>query len=144
VIVFETHSITEDNERGIATGWHPGRLSDAGRVLARELGDRRRRDGIELVFSSDLRRAVETAEIAFGATSIPILHDWRLRGCNYRRTERRGPRRARARATRGISIVRIRLGELAPGDSAGSLLPRRPCSMLGVIESWSSATMATR
>jgi hypothetical protein len=37
-IVFETHSITEDNERGIATGWHPGRLSDQGRLLARGLG----------------------------------------------------------------------------------------------------------
>ncbi|GIH46885.1 Histidine phosphatase superfamily (branch 1) [Microbispora rosea] len=28
-IVYETHSITEDNERGIATGWLPGRLSEA-------------------------------------------------------------------------------------------------------------------
>jgi len=26
-IVFETHSISVDNERGIATGWLPGRLS---------------------------------------------------------------------------------------------------------------------
>jgi 2,3-bisphosphoglycerate-dependent phosphoglycerate mutase len=29
-IVFETHSISTDNERGIATGWLPGRLSEAG------------------------------------------------------------------------------------------------------------------
>jgi broad specificity phosphatase PhoE len=82
-IVFETHSVTEDNERGIATGWHPGRLSDKGRLLARELGARRRSDGIRAVYSSDLRRAVETAEIAFGHTPIPIRHDWRLRECNY-------------------------------------------------------------
>jgi len=26
-IVFETHCLSEDNERGIATGWLPGRLS---------------------------------------------------------------------------------------------------------------------
>ena len=26
-LVFETHSITEDNELGRATGWLPGRLS---------------------------------------------------------------------------------------------------------------------
>ena len=82
-IVFETHSLTEDNERGIATGWHHGRLSGRGRLLARELGERRRDDGIEVVFTSDLRRAVETAEIAFGGTPIPILHDWRLRECDY-------------------------------------------------------------
>jgi hypothetical protein len=33
-IVYETHSISEDNERGIATGWLPGRLSEEGRRLA--------------------------------------------------------------------------------------------------------------
>ena len=29
-IVFETHSISADNEHGIATGWHDGQLSRAG------------------------------------------------------------------------------------------------------------------
>ena len=82
-IVFETHSISEDNERGIATGWHPGRLSQEGRRLAVELGNRRRNDGIQTIFASDLRRAIETVEIALGDTAIPILHDWRLRECDY-------------------------------------------------------------
>jgi 2,3-bisphosphoglycerate-dependent phosphoglycerate mutase len=44
-IVFETHALTEDNERGIATGWLPGRLSERGRVNAAEIGRRRRDDG---------------------------------------------------------------------------------------------------
>ncbi len=82
-IVFETHSISEDNERGLATGWHHGRLSQTGRQLAEELGQRRRQDGIHTVFTSDLRRAVETVEIALGNTPIPILQDWRLRECDY-------------------------------------------------------------
>jgi len=82
-LVFETHSITEDNEQGIATGWLPGRLSPAGRDLAHDLGRRRRDDGIAAVFCSDLARAVETASIAFGGTAIPVLHDWRLRECDY-------------------------------------------------------------
>ncbi len=55
-IVFETHSTTEDNENGIATGW-----------------------------SSDLLRAAQTAAIAFGGTTISVLLDWRLRECNYGR-----------------------------------------------------------
>ena len=80
-IVFETHSISEDNERGIATGWHHGQLSEKGLMLAAELGQRRRNDGIQAIFTSDLGRAVETTEIAFG--DMPILHDWRLRECDY-------------------------------------------------------------
>jgi len=80
-IVFETHSWTEEMDRGTATGWLPGGLSAKGRGLAAELGDRRR--DVDTVFTSDLARAVETAEIAFGSSSTPILHDWRLRECDY-------------------------------------------------------------
>ena len=82
-LVYETHSISVDNERGIATGWLPGELSNEGRRRAQELGRRRRDDGIACVFTSDLRRAVETAEIAFASTAIEIRQDARLRECNY-------------------------------------------------------------
>ena len=81
-VVFETHSTTLDNERGIATGWLPGELSPRGRENARELGERRRDDGIACVFTY-LRRAVETAEIAFAGSGIEIRQDERLRECNY-------------------------------------------------------------
>jgi 2,3-bisphosphoglycerate-dependent phosphoglycerate mutase len=82
-VVFETHSTTVDNEEGRATGWLPGELSPQGRIQARELGTRRVGDGIDVVFVSDLARAVQTAEIAFGGSGIPVLHDWRLRECDY-------------------------------------------------------------
>jgi 2,3-bisphosphoglycerate-dependent phosphoglycerate mutase len=82
-IVFETHSWSEDNDLGNATGWLPGALSERGQELARELGARRRDDGISAVFSSDLRRAMQTAEIAFANMVMPILADWRLRECDY-------------------------------------------------------------
>ena len=82
-ITFETHSTTMDNEAGLATGWLPGKLSPAGRDQARRLGDRRRNDSVDAVFTSDLARAVETATLAFQSTAIPVLHDWRLRECDY-------------------------------------------------------------
>jgi alpha-ribazole phosphatase/probable phosphoglycerate mutase len=37
------------------------------------------------VFTSDLGRAVETASVAFAGTGLPVLHDWRLRECDYGR-----------------------------------------------------------
>jgi broad specificity phosphatase PhoE len=82
-IVFETHSTTEDNECGLATGWLPGRLSQRGRADALELGERRRDDDLAAVFTSDLARAAETTAIAIGSTDVPVLHDWRLRECDF-------------------------------------------------------------
>jgi alpha-ribazole phosphatase/probable phosphoglycerate mutase len=82
-IIFETHSVSLDNELGVATGWLHGSLSEAGKRLAKELGKRRRRDNIGAVFTSDLGRAVETAHIAFGGTDVPIYLEPRLRECNY-------------------------------------------------------------
>ncbi len=82
-IIYETHSLTTDNEAGTATGWLPGELSARGRRLAVELGKRRRTSNVAAVFVSDLGRAVDTAQIAFGDSPIPIRTDTRLRECNY-------------------------------------------------------------
>jgi broad specificity phosphatase PhoE len=82
-VVFETHSLTTDNEAGLATGWLDGQLSERGKVLAAELGRRRRHDGLAAVFSSDLGRAVQTVQVAFGGSGIPVHLDARLRECDY-------------------------------------------------------------
>jgi broad specificity phosphatase PhoE len=47
------------------------------------MGRRRRDGGIAAAFTSDLRRAAETAEIAFSDTDIAILYHWRLRECDF-------------------------------------------------------------
>ncbi|AVT29696.1 histidine phosphatase family protein [Plantactinospora sp. BC1] len=82
-IVYETHATTTDNEAGLATGWRPGQLSEQGRREARELGERRRDDGLHVVFCSDLARAVETVELAFPLRELPVHRDTRLRECDY-------------------------------------------------------------
>jgi broad specificity phosphatase PhoE len=82
-VVYETHSTTLDNENGIATGWLPGELSATGRENARELGLRRRDDGLDVIITSDLARAVQTVDIAFPGVDIPVLTDPRLREVNY-------------------------------------------------------------
>ncbi|PRX96727.1 histidine phosphatase family protein [Allonocardiopsis opalescens] len=75
-IVFGTRSISEDNERGIAAGRLPGRLSEQGRRLAAELGERRRENGVAAVLSSDLARAAETELPRFrpGARVLIVGH----------------------------------------------------------------------
>ncbi len=82
-VVFETHSWSEDNDRGVATGWLGGRLSTRGRALAGELGERRHGDGLDAVVCSDLARARETVELAFRGLWVPLFYDWRLRECDY-------------------------------------------------------------
>ncbi|WP_144119997.1 histidine phosphatase family protein [Catellatospora sichuanensis] len=82
-LVYETHSPTLDNEAGFATGWLPGELSPTGLRKAAELGERRRGERIDLVVSSDLHRAVQTARIAFGGTGVEHRTDRRLREINY-------------------------------------------------------------
>ncbi|MCT9934953.1 histidine phosphatase family protein [Planotetraspora sp. A-T 1434] len=79
--MYETHSTTTDNEAGIATGWLAGELSPRGREEAGELGARRRDDGLAAVFTSDLQRSVQTAEIAFAGSGL--YQDVRLRECDY-------------------------------------------------------------
>lgn len=82
-LVFETHATTRDNEAGIASGWLPGELSGEGVRNAADLGERRRHDGIAVIYASDLHRAVQTTRIALGDSGIPIRTDQRLRECNY-------------------------------------------------------------
>lgn len=101
-LVYETHAITTDNEAGIATGWLPGTLSARGRATAAELGLRRRDDGIEAIYVSDLARARETVAIAFGDAGIPIVVDDRLRECDYGRLN--GMPRDRLDAERGDHV----------------------------------------
>ena len=126
-LVFETHSITEDNELGRATGWLPGRLSPRGRELARELGLRRRDDGIAAVFSSDLRRATESASLAFEGSAVPVLLDWRLRECDY--GQRNGMPVAELHASRSDHLDRP-----YPGGESWRQAVARAARLLDAIE----------
>lgn len=81
-ITYFVHSITKDNERGIASGWLEAELSDEGIKRIKELLKLISDDSFEVVFPSDLKRAVDSATIAFGKTH-KIIPDKRLREANY-------------------------------------------------------------
>lgn len=65
-IHFITHATSVDNEAGIVSGHRDCELSPRGRAEAAGLTDRFSGVTFHCVYSSKLRRAVETAQIAFG------------------------------------------------------------------------------
>jgi broad specificity phosphatase PhoE len=80
-ITYFVHGTCVENERGIAIGWSPGHLSELGLRQSRELGELVRGRRFDAVYSSDLKRAVDTARIAFSGS--PVILDKRLRELNY-------------------------------------------------------------
>jgi len=79
-ITYFVHGTTTDNEKGIATGWNQGELSELGIKQAKELGKLTADKKFDIVFCSDLKRAVDSAKLGFKGKIIP---DKRLRECNY-------------------------------------------------------------
>lgn len=81
-ITYFVHGTTTDNLEDKATGWLPGELSELGREQSKKLREQVAGQKFDVVFCSDLKRAVETAELAFGGT-YEIVQDERLREANY-------------------------------------------------------------
>ena len=81
-ITYFVHGTTTDNEKGLATGWLPGELSDLGKEQAKELGNLVSDKMFDVVICSDLKRAIDSAQLAFGEKN-KIIQDKRLRECNY-------------------------------------------------------------
>lgn len=82
-IWFESHSTTTDNEAKLASGWNDIDLSELGRKQTQEPVQRSVERGIEVIFSSDMQRAVKTAVPTAIKLKIPIYVDRRLRECDY-------------------------------------------------------------
>jgi broad specificity phosphatase PhoE len=80
-IRFFPHATTTDNEAGISTGSVEVELSELGKKQKMDLKDVVQDEQFDAVFSSDLKRAHETAEAAFG-DRYSITLDTRLREIN--------------------------------------------------------------
>ncbi len=81
-ITYFVHGTTIDNEKNISSGWNDVELSELGRKQSLELKSKIKDKRFDVVFCSDLKRAVETAHVAF-SEMCPIITDSRLRECNY-------------------------------------------------------------
>ena len=81
-ITYFVHGTTTDNEKGVSSGWSDVKLSELGKKQSKELKDQIDVKSFDVVFCSDLKRAVDSTNITFGG-SVGIIKDKRLRECNY-------------------------------------------------------------
>lgn len=79
-IIYYVHGTTFDNASKKCSGWKQVELNDLGKEQAKNLG-KNTPYKFDVLFSSDLIRAIESANIAF--PNVEKYQDERLRECNY-------------------------------------------------------------
>lgn len=83
VLVFVRHGESTGNERGVFSGWRDLGLTERGRAQAAAAGRALAQRGLRFssVFTSELRRAVDTCELlldAMGLRDMARTRSWRL------------------------------------------------------------------
>jgi probable phosphoglycerate mutase len=82
-LLFIRHGQSELGAQKLAAGWIDTALTDIGKTQAREVAEILRDKNVDAIFSSDLKRAHQTATIVREELSndkeIPLFVDWRLR-----------------------------------------------------------------
>ena len=81
-VIYFVHGTTTDNSEHKSTGWIPGELTEKGIQQSIDLKKQIDLDKIDLVISSDLKRAIDSADYTFKGLK-EIYHDQRIRECNY-------------------------------------------------------------
>lgn len=80
-ITYFVHGATDDNVGHNSSGWNDLPLNDRGVNEALSLKSKIKKEDFDLVICSDLKRAMQSADIVFVDTNI--IYDKRLRECNY-------------------------------------------------------------
>ena len=72
-ILLVRHGETVDNARQIMQGQTQGELNERGREQARQVAERLATDTVDVIIASDLRRAIQTAEIIAAPHRLPVV-----------------------------------------------------------------------
>lgn len=80
-IVYFVHGTTYDNATEKCSGWKQVELNDLGKEQAKKLGETTKNLKFDIIFTSDLVRAIDSANIAW--PNAEKIQDSRLRECNY-------------------------------------------------------------
>ena len=86
-ITYFVHGTTTDNAKNFSSGWANVELSELGVQQSIKLSDQIKNKQFDVVFCSDLKRAVHSAKLTFECRvkkdNLKIIQDKRLRECNY-------------------------------------------------------------
>ena len=166
ILMLARHGETDDNARLVFQGQGGGSLNARGRAQAERLAERLAKD-LDLIVSSDLTRAKETAEEIARASGAEIIFDRAVRevdvgawtGLAYEEVERRFPEewaawRAGVDVPRGGGetyaglatrvaaaldrIARDHVGKRVLVVSHGAALRSAICLALGISPSWNA------
>ncbi len=80
-IMYFVHGTTYDNAAEKCSGWQQVELNELGVEQAKKLGEITRDFEFDVIFTSDLIRAIDSANLAW--PNIKKIQDARLRECNY-------------------------------------------------------------
>ena len=166
ILLLARHGETDDNARLIFQGQGGGSLNARGRAQAERLAARLAKD-VDVIVSSDLTRAKETAEEVSRASGVEIVFDQSVRevdvgawtGLAYEEVERRFPEewaawragldvpRGGGQTYAGLAtrvagalqrIARDHMGKRVLVVSHGAALRSAVCLALGISPSWNA------
>ena len=80
-LIYFVHGTTYDNASKRCSGWKQVELNELGKEQALNLGKVNKDIKFDVIFTSDLIRAIDSANIAF--PNVKKIQDKRLRECNY-------------------------------------------------------------
>lgn len=81
-ITYFVHGTTTDNESNKSSGWNDVKLSELGIQQSKDLAKLTEDKTFDVVFTSDLSRAIDSAKLSWG-DKYQMIADKRLRECNY-------------------------------------------------------------
>lgn len=83
IVYFTCHGETEWNKKGILQGHKDSKLTKKGRLSAERKGKSLRNKNVEIIYSSDLGRCLETSKIINKCLKLKIIKTSKLREMNF-------------------------------------------------------------
>lgn len=87
ILYLMRHGQTDWNAKGKMQGWSDPPLNALGIEQARNAAEKLKKEEIEIIYASDLKRSKKTADIVGGTLDVPVHYTKRLREMNLGKAE---------------------------------------------------------